>query len=67
MGALNGWTPRDLTLDLSFIGPGSAVVFADGVNAHRAGRDYRKETLTLDGGSVTIHLAPGGGWVLQTL
>ena len=67
VGALNGWTPRDLTLDLSFIGPGSAVVFADGVNAHRAGRDYRKETLTLDGGSVTIHLAPGGGWVLQTL
>ena len=65
VGALNGWEPRDLTLDLSFLPEGVAEVFADGVNAHRAGRDYRKESLTLDGSPVTIHLAPGGGWVLS--
>ena len=67
VGALNGWEPRDLTLDLSFLPADSAVVFADGPNAHRAGRDYLRSILVLDGSPVTIHLAPGGGWVLQTL
>lgn len=67
VGALNGWTERDLTLDLSFLPAGAAVVFADGPNAHRAARDYRRVSLVLDGSPVTIHLAPGGGWVLQTL
>lgn len=65
VGALNGWEARDLTLDLSFLPKGTAQVFADGVNAHRAGRDYRKSALELDGTPVTLHLAPGGGWVLS--
>lgn len=67
VGALNGWMERDLTLDLRFLPAGAAVVFADGPNAHRAARDYRRVSLVLDGSPVTIHLAPGGGWVLQTL
>ena len=68
VGALNGWTPRDLTLDLSGLVPnGTAIVFADGPNAHRAARDYACFSLTLDGSPITIHLAPGGGWVLQTV
>jgi alpha-glucosidase len=66
VGALNGLQERNLTLDLSFIGPGEAVIFADGANAHRAGRDYTR-TSTAVPAHITIHLAPGGGWVLETL
>ena len=66
VGALNGWEPRDLTLDLGFIPAGSAVVFADGPNAHRAAQDYLRREISLTGAPLTIHLAPGGGWVLQT-
>ena len=66
VGALNGLEARDLTLDLSFIPKGKAVVFADGKNAHRAGRDYQRQDMTITD-KVTIHLAPGGGWVMQTI
>jgi len=65
VGALNGQTARDLTIDLSFIPKGQAVVFADGKNAHRAGRDYRRNEIAAHD-SLTIHLAPGGGWVMET-
>ena len=66
IGALNGWTERDLTIDAGFLPEGTAVVFADGPNASRAARDYRRSTVNLDGKPLTVHLAPGGGWVLQT-
>ena len=67
VGALNNWEPRDLELDLSFIPAGSKVeIFADGVNAHRAARDFKKAECQLEGPKVKIHLAPGGGWVLNT-
>ena len=65
VGAITNWEPRDLELDLSFIPAGKAEVFADGVNAHRAARDYKKSMVELDG-KVKIHLAPGGGWTLRT-
>ena len=65
VGALNGWEARDLELDLSFL-KGKATVFADGANAHRAARDFKVSELELDGTPVKIHLAPGGGWVLNT-
>lgn len=68
VGALNNWEPRDLEIDLGFLPAGTQVeVMADGVNAHRAARDYKKMACTLDGKPVKIHLAPGGGWVLNTL
>lgn len=65
VGALNNWEARDIELDLGFIGKGKAVVFADGANAHRAARDYKRTEIELDGSPVKIHLAPGGGWVLS--
>ncbi len=65
VGAITNWEPRDLELDLSFIPAGKAEVFADGVNAHRAARDYKRSMVELDG-KVKIHLAPGGGWTLRT-
>ena len=66
VGALNGLEARDLTLDLSFIPKGEAIVFSDGANAHRAGKDYKKSEISLSQ-KMAIHLAPGGGWVMQTL
>ena len=64
VGALNGWTERNLTLDLSFLPKGQAVIFADGRNAHRAGRDYRSSKVEVTD-RMAIHLAPGGGWVMK--
>jgi alpha-glucosidase len=65
VGALNGWEARDLEIDLSFLPAGvrSGVAYQDGVNAHRAARDYKK-TGVMVSGKVKVHLAPGGGYAL---
>jgi alpha-glucosidase len=68
VGALTNWTARDLEVDLSFLGSGrfSAAILRDGANAHRAGVDYAREEKTLTAADhLTIHLAPGGGWVAR--
>lgn len=65
VGALTNWTPRELTLDLSFLGDGEYVLelFRDGVNADRAGRDYKKEILSVPADrKLTVKMAPGGGY-----
>lgn len=69
VGGITDWTPRDLQLDLSFMGPGNQVVelFADGINADRNARDYTKKKVTLTDGKLNIHLAPGGGFALRSL
>ena len=68
VGGMTNWTPRDITIDLSFIGKrqAKAVVFADGVNADRAARDYRRQATTLDTTQpLTLHTAPGGGFAVE--
>ncbi len=68
VGAMSNWTPRELTLDFSFLGPGSyeAVVFKDGINADREATDYKREVIKiLSGDKLNIHLAPGGGWTAR--
>ncbi|UCG88420.1 MAG: glycoside hydrolase family 97 catalytic domain-containing protein, partial [Gemmatimonadota bacterium] len=68
VGAMTDWTEREIELDLSFLGDGtwSAVIFEDGVNAARSATDYRRlERQVSAGQSMTIHLAPGGGWVAR--
>ena len=66
IGALTDWNARDLVLDLGFIGSGKMTVFQDGVNAHRAAKDYKKTTVEIPiDGKVHIHMAPGGGWVAK--
>lgn len=65
VAAMNNWTSRELTLDLSFLGEGnySAEIFQDGINADRDARDYKKEIKNVSsGGKITISLKPGGGW-----
>lgn len=68
VGAITNWTPRDLTLDFSFLKQGTydAVIFEDGVNAGRNATDYKKVTMKITAGQkLKIHLAPGGGWAAR--
>lgn len=68
VGALTNWTPRELTLDLSFLGEGDYVMelFQDGINADRAGQDYKKEILPVPSQRrLTLKMAPGGGYVVR--
>jgi alpha-glucosidase len=65
IGAMTDWTPRDLQIDFGFLDSRRYImeIYADGVNADRYASDFRKlkESVT-DADSMTIHLAPGGGW-----
>ncbi len=65
IGAMTDWQQRDLTLDLGFLGTGPVEVtaFEDGANADRLGTDFAERVLHPAGQkTLTIHLAPGGGW-----
>jgi len=68
IGAMTNWTPRDLTINFSFLPKGkySAEVFKDGVNADRNATDYKKEIITVSStDKLPVHLAPGGGWAAR--
>jgi len=65
LGAMGAWTPRELTVELSFLGEGGyqMVSFQDGPDAASRGTDYRKTTLAVGRGTrLSLRLAPGGGW-----
>jgi len=66
VAATTDWTPRDFTLDFSFLNPGTYTLdlIRDGINADIRAIDYKMETLTITPDTrLKIHLAPGGGWV----
>ena len=68
IGALTNWTPRELDLDLSFLGEGDYTLelFKDGINADRAARDYKKEVIPVSTDrKLKIHMAPGGGYAAR--
>ncbi|MDR2805824.1 MAG: glycoside hydrolase family 97 protein [Dysgonamonadaceae bacterium] len=68
VGALTNWTPRSLELDLSFLNEGrfQAVIFKDGINAGKAARDYKKETIAIPANrKLVVNLAAGGGFVMK--
>jgi alpha-glucosidase len=68
VGAMAGETPRDLTLDFSFLDPGRYKIdfYQDGVNAERNASDFRFDTARINRDSrMTIHLARGGGWAAR--
>ena len=65
VGAMSSWTPREATIDLSFLGDGTykAITFEDGINADRDATDYvRKEVTVTSKDKIKIQMAPGGGW-----
>ena len=68
VGAMTNWTPRELTLDFSFLDAGTyqAVIYKDGINADREATDYKKEVIKISSSDkLNIKLAPGGGWVAR--
>ena len=69
VGGLTNWEARDIDLNFDFLPKDQtfeATLYADGVNAHRQAQDYQCRTFKADATtSRTIHLAPGGGFVLR--
>ena len=69
IGGMTNWTARTLEVDLSQIlneGNYTVDLFRDGANAHRIASDYKREKMTLPvSRKLTIHLAPGGGFMMQ--
>ncbi len=65
VAAMNNWKPVALTIDLSkfLVLPMTMDSFADGINADREPTDYKHEVRkVLDTETLTVNLAPGGGW-----
>lgn len=70
VGAMTDWNAREMTLDLSFLPEGSYKVelYRDGVNAHRAACDYRKEVIDLPADrKLDIRMMPGGGFAAKVI
>ena len=68
VGGITDWTPRDVELDLSFLGESEyeMLIFKDGMNADRIACDYKVEKGAINGaGCLKIHLAPGGGFAVK--
>lgn len=68
VGGITDWTSREMNVYLSFLPQGdyNVELFADGVNAHRKGTDYRKMTETLSSDkSLKIKMYPGGGFAAK--
>ena len=66
LGAMTNWDPRDLEIDLSFLGEGEykIEIWQDGLNAKRYAADFKKKIKAISAKSkLNISLAPGGGWV----
>ena len=68
VAAMNNWTARDLTIDLSqFLTTEMNMdSFADGMNAHREATDYKHVSRKVTpSDKLTVHLAPAGGWTAR--
>jgi alpha-glucosidase len=68
IGAMTNWTPRELTIDFSFLDNGNykAEIFSDGINADRDATDYKKEIINVTkGDKLTVKLMNGGGWAAR--
>ena len=64
VAAMTDWSARDVTIDLPF-SASRGILWRDGVNAARNASDYRKETVAIRDGRISVHLAPGGACVLE--
>lgn len=69
IGGMCDWTERDFMLPLDFMDNATykATICKDGVNADRYAADYvlQKNILLKKNDSITVHLAPGGGFLIQ--
>jgi alpha-glucosidase len=70
LAAMTDWTARTLEVPLSFLPAGTyaATIVADGLNADRYAADYRiAEQEVTAGTTLTLRLAPGGGYVARLM
>ena len=68
VGGITNWREREIKIALPVITTNtisSIELYTDGTNAHRKGSDYRHETLYPQMPVITIHMAPGGGFVAK--
>ena len=68
VGGITNWREREIKIALPVITTNtisSIELYTDGANAHRKGSDYRHETLDPQMPVITIHMAPGGGFVAK--
>lgn len=68
VGAMNNWETKDYQLPLSFLGEGDyeVTICQDGPNASRNAGDYELLKRNVNRtGTLSIHLAPGGGFVAR--
>jgi alpha-glucosidase len=65
IGAMTDWTPREFTIDLSFLDEGqyTMTVMKDGINADRYAQDYKREQqMVTRTNKIPLKMASGGGW-----
>lgn len=70
IGALTDWTPREFKVNLSFLGEGKyrAFICQDGPNASKHAADYQMGYRLVDRtDTLTINMAPGGGYVVKLI
>lgn len=68
IGVMGNSVKREFTVDLSFLGEGNYTMetFADGINADKFASDHQRSNSTVNADlSVTVKLAPSGGWVAR--
>jgi alpha-glucosidase len=68
IGAMTDWTPRDISIDLSFLPAGqfTLAAYEDGINADRMASDYKMTKNDVDRtAKLTLKLASGGGWAAR--
>lgn len=68
VGGMNGSAAKTLKLSLSFLDEGNynAVIFRDGMNAHRHAGDYQIITRSVTrSDTLEIPFAPGGGFIAE--
>ena len=62
VGGITDWTPRDVEIDLAPLGIDATVE----ATIFRQASDYRRKTIRIDPSKpLTVHLAPGGGFVVK--
>ncbi|HSZ32506.1 MAG TPA: glycoside hydrolase family 97 protein [Puia sp.] len=70
IGGMAGEKPYDCRINFSFLPAGKykATICKDGVNADRNAMDYTIEKTEINSeSSISLHLAPGGGFVIRLL
>lgn len=68
VGSITNWTPRTITLALTFLGSGeyTAQIYADAADASENPKHVFLETKTVSSAdTLTLHLAPGGGAAIR--